>query len=38
MIEPVMITVLAVVVLGSILSVFLPIYSVLSKIGGQRYR
>jgi type IV pilus assembly protein PilC len=38
MIEPVMITVLAVVVLGSILSVFLPIYGVLAKIGGQRYR
>lgn len=38
MIEPVMITVLAVVVLGSILSVFLPIYTVLGKIGGQRFR
>lgn len=38
MIEPVMITVLAVVVLGSILSVFLPIYGVLSKIGGQKFR
>jgi hypothetical protein len=36
MIEPVMITVLAVVVLGSILSVFLPIYGVLAKIGGKR--
>jgi type IV pilus assembly protein PilC len=38
LIEPVMITVLAVVVLGSILSVFLPIYGVLAKIGGQKFR
>lgn len=38
LIEPVMITVLAFVVLGSILSVFLPIYTVLSKIGGQKFR
>jgi len=33
--EPIMITVLAVVVLGSILSVFLPIYTVLGKMGGR---
>jgi type II secretory pathway component PulF len=33
LIEPVMITVLAVVILGSIMSVFLPIYTVLAKIG-----
>ncbi|MBI4610587.1 MAG: type II secretion system F family protein [Candidatus Rokubacteria bacterium] len=38
LIEPVMITVLAVVVLGSILAVFLPIYTILGKIGGQRFR
>lgn len=38
LIEPVMITVLAVVVLGSILAVFLPIYGILGKIGGQRGR
>lgn len=33
LIEPAMITVMAVVVLGSILSVFLPIYAILGKIG-----
>jgi len=38
LIEPAMITVMAVVVLGSILSVFLPIYNILGKIGGQRFR
>lgn len=38
LVEPFMITILAVVVLGSILSVFLPIYTVLSKIGGQKFR
>jgi type IV pilus assembly protein PilC len=38
LIEPFMITILAVVVLGSILSVFLPIYTVLGKIGGQKFR
>lgn len=37
LIEPAMITVLAVVVLGAILSVFLPIYSILAKIGSQRF-
>ena len=36
LIEPAMITVMAVVVLGSILSVFLPIYGILGKIGGRR--
>lgn len=38
LIEPAMITVMAVVVLGSILSVFLPIYTIMGKIGGQRGR
>ena len=35
LIEPIMITVLAVVVLGSILSVFLPIYTVLGKMSAR---